>query len=125
MALMFLSGDGMRGGPLHHKLQGAPLIAKSKTAPKYRFYSVGGHYPALEPVSGSGSSIEGEIYDVPLQVLRDQLLPAEPAALELRIVELVDGGAALAMMLRREFTRPGDLTDISEAGSWRKRVMHD
>jgi gamma-glutamylcyclotransferase (GGCT)/AIG2-like uncharacterized protein YtfP len=125
MTLIFLTGDGMPGGPLHHKLHGAPLIAETRTAPRYRFYSVGGHYPALEPAPAGGFAIEGEIYDVPLSVLRDQLLPAEPAALELGMVELADGGAALAMMLRREFTRPGDLADISETGSWRKHVRHE
>jgi gamma-glutamylcyclotransferase (GGCT)/AIG2-like uncharacterized protein YtfP len=125
MTYMFLTGDGMRGGPLHHKIGGAPLVAETRTAPRYRFYSVGDRYPALEPVPGGGVAIEGEVYDVPLPVLRDQLLPAEPPELELGIVELADGSAALAMMLRREFTRPGDLTEISQAGSWRRHTGRD
>ena len=41
MTLMFLNGGAMRGGPLHHLLQGAPLVGVVRTAPKYRFYSVG------------------------------------------------------------------------------------
>src|SRR6266566_7907729 len=116
MTLMFLNGDGMRGGRLHHQLRGAALVAATRTAPKYRFYAVGGRFPALEPVTNGGHAIAGEVYEVPLAVLRDHLLPAEPDELELGIIELDDGRAALGMVLRRACTRPGDLTDISVIG---------
>jgi gamma-glutamylcyclotransferase (GGCT)/AIG2-like uncharacterized protein YtfP len=120
MTLMFLNGDGMRGGRLHHQLHGAALIAAARTAPKYRFYAVGGRFPALEPVPDGGHAVAGEVYEVPLAVLRDHLLPAEPSELELGIVELDNGAAALGMVLRRAFARPGDLVDISAVGDWRK-----
>ncbi|MBO0785356.1 MAG: gamma-glutamylcyclotransferase [Actinobacteria bacterium] len=119
MTLMFLTGDGMRGGRLHHELRGAPLVAVTRTAARYRFYDVGGRYPALEPVPAGGYAIAGEVYDVPLAVLRDHLLPAEPAELELGIAELADGAAALAMLLRQGVPRPAGLTDISGIGDWR------
>jgi gamma-glutamylcyclotransferase (GGCT)/AIG2-like uncharacterized protein YtfP len=109
----------MRGGPLHPQLRGAPLVAVTRTAPKYRLYSVGDRFPGLEPVAAGGCAVAGEVYDVPLAVLRDHLLPAEPAELELGAVELADGSAALAMLLRREFTRPSGLADISATGDWR------
>ena len=32
MALMFLTGNGMSGGPLHHHISGAPLIGERRTA---------------------------------------------------------------------------------------------
>jgi len=116
---MFLNGGGMRGGPLHHALQGAPLVAVTRTAPRYRFHSVGDRYPALEPVADGGGSVEGEVYDVPLEVLRDHLLPIEPPELELGVIELADGSASLGMVLRRPWAEHTELTDITDAGSWR------
>jgi hypothetical protein len=119
MTLMFLNGGGMRGGPLHHLLRGAPLLGQVRTAARYRFFSVADRFPALQEVSGGGVEIAGEVYDVPLEVLRESLLPAEPAELELGIIELADGRASLAMVLRREFAAPAGLKDISAVGSWR------
>ena len=37
MALMFLNGDGMRGGRAHYTIEGVPLIGARRTAPRYRF----------------------------------------------------------------------------------------
>src|SRR2546423_1567936 len=54
MPLMFLNGGAMRGEPLHHLLDGAPPVAETTTAAKYRFYSVGGQCPALGPVADGG-----------------------------------------------------------------------
>ena len=119
MTLMFLNGGAMRGGPLHHLLCDAPLLGEVRTAARYRFYSVGDQFPALEPVSSGGVEVAGEVYDVPMEVLRESLLPAEPAELELGVIELADGRPSLAMVLRREFAAHTDLTDISAIGSWR------
>ena len=116
MALMFLNGGAMRGGPLHHLLDGSPLVASTRTAPKYRFYSVDDVCPALQPVSHGGASVAGELYDVPLDVLRDRLLPAEPPALELGVIEMADGSSSFAMVLRRGYI--GSLTDITAHGDW-------
>ena len=93
MALMFLTGDGMRDGPLHHHISGAPLIGERRTAPRYRFYSIRDEFPALCPVGEGGGAILGELYDVPMSRLRD-LLAREPPELELSIVELAAGAAA-------------------------------
>lgn len=119
MAGMFLNGGGMRGGSLHHLLRGAPLIAQTSTAPRYRLYSVGDRYPALSPGAGAGAAIAGEVYDVPLDVLRDSLLPEEPPELELGVIELADGTASLGMLLRRPCPPLDDLVDISSYGGWR------
>ncbi|NRQ37999.1 gamma-glutamylcyclotransferase [Nonomuraea sp. NN258] len=118
MALMFLNGGAMRGGPLHHLLGGAPLVAETSTAAKYRFYSVGDQCPALHPVSHGGAHIAGELYDVPMDVLRDHVMPAEPPELELGVIELVDGSSSLAMLLRRPSTSHVQLIDITEHRSW-------
>jgi hypothetical protein len=139
MPYMFLNGGAMRGGPLHHLLDGAPLVGVVRTAPKYRFYSVGDRFPALDPApaagvdgtgagtgpdaaaaSGAGVSVLGELYDVPWHTLRDRLLPAEPEELELGVIELEDGSGTLAMVRRRGYDEPPDAyRDISEHADWR------
>lgn len=126
MTHMFLNGGGMRGGSLHHLLGGAPLIAEISTAPLYRLHSVGDRYPALEPApSGAGAAIAGEVYDLPLDVLRDQLLPAEPPELELGVIELADGTASLGMVLRRSRPPLDDLHDITRYGGWRSYLSRE
>jgi gamma-glutamylcyclotransferase (GGCT)/AIG2-like uncharacterized protein YtfP len=119
VALMFLNGGGMRGGPLHHQLLGAPLVRIAHSAPKYRYYSVGDRFPAMHEVGTGGYAVTGEVYDLPLETLRDHLIPAEPPELELGVIELDDGSACLATVLRKEFAGTGDLKDISEIGDWR------
>ena len=119
MPLIFLNGGAMRGEPLHHLLDGAPLVAETTTAAKYRFYSVGGQCPALVPVAHGGAAISGEVYDLTLDQLRDRVLPSEPPELELGVIELADGSSAFAMLLRRPQTSHVQLRDITEIGDWR------
>jgi gamma-glutamylcyclotransferase (GGCT)/AIG2-like uncharacterized protein YtfP len=119
MALIFLNGGGMRGGPLHHQLGGAALVRTARSAPHYRYFSVGDRFPAMLEVTEGGFSVVGEVYDLSLEVLRDNLLPAEPPELELGVIELDDGTACLATVLRREFAGAPDLIDISTVGDWR------
>ncbi|WP_020657441.1 allophanate hydrolase-related protein [Amycolatopsis benzoatilytica] len=119
MPLMFLNGGAMRGESLHHLLDGAPLVVETKTAAKYRFYSVGGQCPALVPVAHGGAAISGEVYDLTLDQLRDRVLPSEPPELELGVIELADGSSAFAMLLRRPQTSHVQLRDITEIGDWR------
>ena len=66
MALMFLNGDGMRGGRAHYTIEGVPLVGERRTAPLYRFFSVRDEFPALYPVAEGGQPILGELYDVPM-----------------------------------------------------------
>ena len=74
----------------------------------------------MHEVAEGGHAVVGEVYDVPLAVLRDHLLPAEPVELELGVIELDDGAACLATVLRREFGGVAEgLRDISEVGDWR------
>lgn len=120
MVHMFLNGGAMRGGQLHPLLRGAPLVAATTSAPLYRFFSVGDRFPAMDLASpGSGHAVAGEVYDVPLEVLRDSLLPAEPEELELGVIQLADGSPSLAMVLRRSLRGDPSLIDISPIGSWR------
>jgi gamma-glutamylcyclotransferase (GGCT)/AIG2-like uncharacterized protein YtfP len=128
LALMFLTGDGMRGGPLHRHISGAPLIGERQTTPRYRFYSIRDEFPALCPVSEGGRAVLGELYDVPMGQLRD-LLAREPPELELSMVELAAGASApgeapaaelsFGMVLRRGERERGVHTDITHYGGWR------
>jgi len=114
---MFLTGDGMRGGPLHRHIAGAELIGERRTLPRYRFYSIRDEFPALCPVGDGGQAVLGELYEVPMAQLHE-LLAREPPELELSIVELEPDHLSFGMILRR-----GDdgrsFTDITSYGGWR------
>ena len=120
MPLMFLTGDGMSGGALHHHIEGARLIGERLTVPRYRFYSVRDEFPALCPASQGGAAILGELYDVPMAQLWD-LLAGEPPELELAMVELAGTGRELSfgMVLRRGEREYGRYPDITSYGGWR------
>jgi len=135
---MFLTGDGMRGGPLHRHIEGAEFLGGRRTLPRYRFYSIRDEFPALHPVGEGGYAILGELYEVPMAKLHG-LLAREPPELELWIVELAPGdpagsspapdGAArgeagagelsFGMVLRRGEDTCGRHADISQHGGWR------
>jgi hypothetical protein len=117
---LFVNGGGMRGGDVHHSIEGLPFLGEARTAPRYRFFSVRDEFPGLWPVAEGGVSVPGELYDVPLDVIRDRFIPAEPPELELSVIELADGGSAVAVVLRSDAHSSGaGLTDISDAGGWR------
>ena len=138
MVRMFLTGDGMRGGPLHRHIEGAEFLGERRTLPRYRFYSIRDEFPALHPVGEGGHAILGELYEVPMARLHG-LLAREPPELELSIVELATGdpagsspapnGAAagepgagdlsFGMILRRGEDTRGRHEDISHHGGWR------
>jgi hypothetical protein len=118
MALMFLNGDGMRGGRAHYTIEGVPLLGERRTAPLYRFYSVRDEFPALYPAADGGQPILGELYDVPMGPL-SALLATEPPELELGIIELEDGELSFAMLLRETEHANGLHKDITSYGGWR------
>ena len=118
MALMFLNGDGMRGGRAHYTIEGVPLVGERRTAPLYRFFSVRDEFPALYPVAEGGQPILGELYDVPMGPL-SALLATEPPELELSIIELEDGELSFAMVLREAEHALGIHKDITSYGGWR------
>ena len=117
---LFVNGEGMSGGQVHYSIEGLPFLGAARTAPRYRFFSVRDEFPALWPVDEGGVSVEGELYEVPLEVVRDKFIPAEPPELELSVVEMEDGSSAVAVVLRPDAYDSGaGLTDISESGGWR------
>jgi glycerate 2-kinase len=117
---LFVNGGGMRGGEVHYSIEGLPFLGEARTAPRYRFFSVRDEFPGLWLVDEGGVSIAGELYDVPLDVIRDRFIPAEPPELELGVVELDDGSSALVVVVRASVYASGEgLKDISEYGGWR------
>ena len=115
---LFVNGEGMRGGAVHHSIEGHPFLGTARTAPRYRFFSGRDEFPTLWP-SDDGLRVEGELYEVPLAVIRDRFVPAEPPELELGVDELDGGGSALVVLLRRDAYGGEGLVDISEHGGWR------
>ena len=117
---LFLNGEGMRGGRVHPSIAHHRFLGETATAARYRFYVYQDRFPALWPVAEGGVSVPGELVELPLAAVRDEFLPVEPPELELGVVELTDGGAALAVLLRPEVHARGTgLADISGLGGWR------
>lgn len=121
MVLLMTNGEGMRGGRVHHTIEAYPFLGEVQTAARYRFCSVRDEFPGLHPAPDAelrgGGTVRGELYDVPLEVIRDSFLPNEPPELELGVVELADGRGSLCMVLRPE--ERGRHKDITEHGGWR------
>jgi hypothetical protein len=117
---LFLNGEGMRGGRVHPSIAHHPFLGEVRTAPRYRFYVYQDRFPALWPVADGGVSVPGELIELPLEAVRDEFLPVEPPELELGVVELTDGSASLAVVLRPDVHARGTgLVDISDHGGWR------
>jgi hypothetical protein len=117
---LFLNGEGMRGGRVHPSIAHHRFVGEARTAPRYRFYVYEHRFPALWPVAGGGVSVPGELIELPLEAVRDKFLPVEPPELELGVVELADGSASLAVILRPDVHARGTgLVDISGYGGWR------
>jgi len=120
MPLMFLNGSAMTGQKDYACHTGSTFLGPARTAGTYRFFAVRDEFPGLLPVADGGRSIDGELYEMPEEVLYEQLLPAEPAELELGTVALIDGEEVHAMVLQPDRLTPGDkVVDISELGGFR------
>ena len=113
---MFVNGQAMQGGSLHHALCDAKFLGAARTAPRYRFFDFG-DFPGLQPVGSGGASIDGELYEVDYAHMRERLLPGEPPELELSVIELDDGTGACCMVAREGVTE--GVADISGHGGWR------
>ncbi|MER8182132.1 gamma-glutamylcyclotransferase [Kitasatospora sp. NPDC094015] len=118
MARIFFNGQAMVGGPFHHSVADM-LLGPVRTAPGYRFFSLDDVCPGLLADPAVDTAIEGELYDVPLEHLRDVILPGEPPALELGVIELADGSACLSMVLARGELERGVHQEITSFGGWR------
>lgn len=119
MALMFLNGEGMNGGQAHPHIAGSRFVGPRATAARYRFFAFGREFPGLLPDDESGASIQGELYDVPMEKLA-RLLALEPRQLELSIVTLDEGDLSFGMVVRAGLEMSVGAVDITEFASWRR-----
>jgi gamma-glutamylcyclotransferase (GGCT)/AIG2-like uncharacterized protein YtfP len=125
MTLMFLNGTAMSGQKDFDAHQGSRFLGPARTTARYRFFAVRDEFPGLLPVERDGRVIEGELYDIPEDILRDRLLPAEPRELELGTIELIEGEVVHAMHLVPARLAPRDkIIDISEFGGFRGYQRH-
>lgn len=122
MPLMFLNGEGMAGGAAHANIAGSDFLGPRQTAPQYRFLSFRDDFPGLVPATPEdGASIVGELYDVPMDRLRN-LLAAEPPELELSIITLDDGTLSFGMVVRAGQDAGPGVRDITDVASWRAHL---
>ncbi|MEU8125320.1 gamma-glutamylcyclotransferase [Spirillospora sp. NPDC049024] len=119
MPLMFLNGEGMKGGQAHPHIAGSSFLGPCSTAPLYRFFAFGHEFPGLVPDPARGGSIIGELYDVPMDKLQ-RLLATEPPELELSIVTLADGRLSFGMIVRPGREVSAGAVDITDTASWRR-----
>ncbi|MER8098858.1 gamma-glutamylcyclotransferase [Kitasatospora sp. NPDC094016] len=118
MPRIFFNGQAMVGGPFHAKVADS-LVGPARTAPGYRFFSIDDVCPGLLADPTVDTAIEGELYDITLERLRDVILPGEPRELELGVIKLDDGSACLSMLLARGEVERGVHREITHHGGWR------
>ncbi|MGW3623005.1 allophanate hydrolase-related protein [Streptomyces sp. NPDC000880] len=125
MRRMFLNGTAMSGQKDHGAVSGATFLGPARTAAGYRFFAVRDSFPGLLPVESDGLSINGELYEMPDEMLFDELLPQEPEELELGSIQLEDGSTVHAMILQPErIAGPDKVVDIADLGGWRAYQAH-
>jgi len=66
--LLFVYGTLMHDGCRHHVLAGQRFLGTARTEPLYVMLDLGA-YPGLVSVAAEGASIEGEIYELPPNLL--------------------------------------------------------
>ena len=117
-------GAHLTGLPLNHQLTnlGATLIEATRTAPRYRLHALPNttpRKPGLQRLAGDGSSIELEVWAVPLKQV-GALLAQIPAPLGLGSIELVDGRSVHGFIC--EGVALDGAEDVSHHGGWRHYV---
>lgn len=114
---LFVNGTLMRGLALNSNLDGADFLEETRTAARYRVYSIDDVHPGMFEVDEGGVEVVGELYRVPPDVLR-RLEEGEPPNLYRGPVHLADGrivdGILYPQDLAEQFGR-----DISSYGDWR------
>jgi|HubBroStandDraft_1064217.scaffolds.fasta_scaffold452123_2 hypothetical protein len=125
MSRMFLNGTAMAGQKDAGSHTGSTFLGPARTAARYRFLVVRDEFPGLVEVEKGGRSIEGELYEIPDQVLHGDFLANEPAELAFGSIELLDGDVVHAMLLQPERLNPADkVVDVSELGGFRAYQRH-
>jgi hypothetical protein len=98
-------------------LEGAHFVESSRTAPRYRLFSLEG-FPTLVEDASRGRSIEVQIWEVPDDRWA-RILESEPADMVPGTVELEDGRRVETLLGTPEFVAARNGVDVSEHGSWK------
>lgn len=113
---LFVNGTLMRGLALHES-DGAEFLEETRTAARYRLYSIDDVHPGMFEVAEGGVEIAGELYRVPLDVLA-RVEAGEPPHLYRGPVRLIDGREVQGILYPRELAEANG-RDISDYGDWR------
>jgi len=123
MPLMFLNGGAMRGGPLNHLLADSPLIGVVRTAPKYRFYSVGDVFPAIEAVDEAASASPANSTTCPGTSWSGLCCRRSPPNSNSASSNSTTA-RTLSMIRRRTYIEPDTYKDISDHADWARTGPH-
>lgn len=120
-----VAGAHMEGMALNHQLTslGARFVARTATAPQYRFYALATEPPKpglVRVAQGeTGHSIEVEVWALSSSAL-GEFLTALPSPMCLGRVELIDGDRVIGFLVEPFATRGA--REISHLGGWRRFV---
>lgn len=111
---IFVYGTLLKGEANHDLLQGVKYLYTASTEPAFRLLNMGS-FPAM--TEGGESSVTGEVYEVPMEVLRDlDRLEGHPDWYERKQIRLTNGELVQAyiMPINQALGRP----EIG-SGNWR------
>ena len=115
-------GAHLSGMPLNGQLteRGALLVARTETAPDYRFYALAGTVPPkpglLRIAPGSGARVALEVWEMPVEHY-GSFVALIPSPLGIGTLKLDDGSSVQGFVCE-QIALEGAL-DISHLGSWR------
>jgi allophanate hydrolase len=117
-------GAHLSGMPLNHQLteRRAALIARTTTAPHYRLHALAGTTPpkpGLQRVVADGTTIEVEVWDMPLAGF-GSFVAAVPPPLAIGTVELADGSWVKGFVCEPQAL--AGARDITAYGGWRNYI---
>jgi allophanate hydrolase len=98
------------------ELEGATLVERVSTAPRYRLFSLD-DFPAMIEAEDNGVSIAAEIWEVPDDRWQ-ALLAVEPPEYAVTKIELDDGRRVDSLLAPSELVAAEGI-DISSIGSWK------
>ena len=117
MVLLMTNGEGMRGGRVHHTIAAHPFLGEVETAPSTGSSRCATSSPACCRSPRAAASYAASCTTCRSRCCATRSSRDEPPELELGVVELADGRAALCMVLRPE--ERGRHPEITEHGGWR------
>lgn len=114
-------GAHLSGLPLNWQLTqlGATLVSSARTAPTYRLYALPGTTPpkpGLVRVAAEGTSIEVEVWELPLEAY-GHFVAGIPAPLGIGTITLEDGSSVQSFVC--EAVAIAGAKDVSAHGGWR------